>query len=283
MQFGGQWYRLREKLDTFLVIGLDKESDRLENLDEEATLNNQQCDFLLLVVADRAEGTFTALQLNRDTMALIPRIGIHGARLSPVTQQLALSHTYGSGGRDSCTNTVHAVSNLLYGIPVEHYFSLTMDAIPVLTDLVDGVPVHVEDDFSQITPDLPQGRDVTLRGDLALTFVRSRGGVGDGSNLNRMNRQRVYLSSLHERLNARLGSDSSFALRLATELADYSISDLLTDELAQAAERMSELSFSGIETIQGEAKMGEKYIEFYPDEEALQAQLIRLFFEPLPS
>ena len=44
-----------------------------------------------------------------------------------MTGQLALAHTYGSGEEDSCENTVLAVENLLYGVGIDHYVSLTMD------------------------------------------------------------------------------------------------------------------------------------------------------------
>ena len=280
VNFGGTWYRLRRNLDTYLLIGIDKDSDRLENLDPEAKLNNLQSDFLMLVAVDRDSGTVTALQINRDTMAEIPRIGKAGERIAPVTQQLALAHTYGSGGRDSCVNTVHAVSGLLYDLLIDHYVSVTMDAVPVLTDLAGGVPVYVEDDFHLDA--LKQGETVTLHGDLALTFVRSRMSVADGSNLNRMNRQRVYLNSLYDRLREKMQEDG-FALRLAKELSEYTVSDMLTEELAKAAEQVDSCRFTGIEVLPGEAVKGEVYIEFYPDEPALQELLIQLLFEPVPA
>ena len=279
VNFDGTWYVLRDRLETYLIIGIDKESDRLDNIDPEAKLNNLQSDFLLLVVADRANQTLTALQLNRDSMAEIPRIGKNGVRIPPVVQQLALAHTYGSGGRDSCTNTVHAVSDFLYGVPIDHYFSITMDAVPVLTDLVGGVTVYVEDDFTHSTDRLPQNEKVTLRGELALTFVQGRRNVADGSNLNRMNRQRVYLNALYDKLKEKVGEEN-FPLKLASELAPYTVSDLLTEELAKLAERIGDYRFAGIETVPGETILGDVYMEFYPDEHALQEFLIRILFMP---
>ena len=277
--FNGKWYQLRNRLDTYLIIGLDKDSEALTNLDSEARLNDMQSDLLLLAIVDRAENTISLLQLNRDSMTDIPRIGKEGATLPTVYQQLALAHTYGSGGKDSCLNTVHAVSNLLYGIPIEHFFSLTMDGVTVLADLVDGVPVLVEDDFSRVTNALPKGETVTLRGDLALTFVRGRAGVADNSNLNRMKRQKVFLDSLQQRLRAKLDEGSDFALKLARSLADYTVSDLLTEELAREAERVHAYRFMGIESTPGTARKGEMFMEFYPDEEELKDILIRLLME----
>ncbi|MBO5543357.1 MAG: LCP family protein [Oscillospiraceae bacterium] len=274
----GRWYQAREDLETVLVIGIDKYADRLQNVNEDALWNQLQSDFLFLLIADPKAGSYTALHINRDTLAEIPRIGKDGGMLTPAFEQLALSHTYGTGGKDSCRNSVEAVSRFLYNVPIDHYISVSMDAVPALTDLVGGVPVHVEDDFSAVTDQLPMGADVTLRGDLALTFVRGRWSVADYTNVNRMARQRAYINSLHDKLHEKLGQSESFALRLATTLDPYMVSDLITNEMADLAEQLAGYTFTGIQTIEGESKLGARYMEFTPDEDALQRQVLNLFF-----
>ena len=106
-------------------------------------------------------------------MTQIQILGVTEEPAGSFTGQLALAHTYGSGEEDSCENTVLAVSNLLYGMEIDHYVSLTMDGVALLNDLVGGVPVEVLDDFSGIDDSLVQGETVTLRGRQALTYVRS--------------------------------------------------------------------------------------------------------------
>lgn len=272
----GITYTLRDDLDTYLLIGLDKYTDTLS--DPELFTNNQQADFLFLMVVDKTAQTYSAIHLNRDAMTEIQRLGMGGKKIGTFTGQLALSHTFGSGGKDSCRNTVQAVSHYLGGVPVEHYVSLTMDAIPVLNDLAGGVPVFIEDDFSAIDPSLEQGKTIRLRGQQALTFVRTRHYVSDNSNLSRMNRQRTYLNALYEQMEQQLRTDDGFAARLASKLSDYSVSDLTTTELSNLADRLKDYRFVGIDPIRGEAVLGEKYIEFYTDEADLQALLIRTFF-----
>lgn len=278
--YQGRWYRLRDRVETVLIMGLDKFSERIDTVSEGDLLNDLQSDFLMLLVIDPADQSATALQLNRDTMAEIRRLGYGGIKTGLITQQLALSHTYGSGGKDSCRNTVQAVSRLLYDVPLDHYYAVTMDAIPVLNDLVGGITVHVDDDLTAADPVLVQGTDVTLHGDQALHFVRARINVTDGTNLSRMKRQRVYMNALYDRLNEKLRAGDRFALTLADTLEEYAVSDLITDELAQLADRLKGYTFKGIETVPGEARMGARHVEFYPDEEALRETVIRLFFEP---
>ena len=281
LYYNGRWYRLRDGLETSLVLGIDKFSDYAETFVEGDLLNDLQSDVLLLMIEDKAAGSWTALQLNRDTMCEIRRLGISGEKTGTVFQQLALSHTYGSGGKDSCRNSVKAVSRLLYDVPIDHYYAVTMDAIPVLNDLVGGVTVHVDDDLTAADPVLLQGTDVTLHGDQALHFVRARTSVTDGTNLSRMNRQRVFLDALYTQMRTRLQNDSRFALTMANRLADYSTSDLIPEELSELAERLKDEEFRGIQTTMGEAVEGEKYIEFYPDETRLKESVLQLFFEPV--
>ncbi len=275
--YDGAWYRLRDDLETFLIMGLDKTEETIN--ETESYNNNQQADFLLLMIVDKTHGSYTALHINRDTMAEIQRLGLGGKKLNTFTGQLALAHTYGSGGKDSCRNTVKAVSRFLYDAPVDHYFSVTMDAIPVLNDLVGGVTVHINDDFSAVDPALEQGKNVRLVGQQALTFVRSRGGVGDSSNLSRMEQQRVFITALYEQLSRKLRESDGFGRQLAVKLADYTVSDLTTTELSNFAERFKDYTFTGIQSLKGEAVVGERFMEYYVDDADLQRTVIALFFE----
>ena len=152
-----------------------------------------------------------------------------------------------------------------------------MDAIAVLNDLVGGVTVTIEDDFSAIDSSLVQGKTVRLKGQQALTFVRGRMHVGDGSNVSRMNRQRVFIDALYEQMTQKLQSDDGFAAKLAKRIADYSVSDMTTTDLSNLAERLKDYRYTGIRTISGDAVQGEKYMEFYADEEALRSLVVQVF------
>ena len=278
LEYGGKRYQLREGVECTLVMGLDKFAT--EKIEEADYINDMQSDFLILMIVDEQNETLRALHVNRDSMAEIQRYGLAGKKLNSFIGQLALSHTYGSGGADSARYTCEAVSKYLSGLPIEHYVSLTMDAIPTPHDLVGGVTVTVEDDFSNTDPSIKQGETMRLQGQQALTFIRARSSMNDPSNLKRMERQREYMDGLYKQMKAQFASDANFGLRLAEGLGDTMQSDLSTGELSELGERWANYSFEGIETVKGEAKLGEKYIEFYADEDALTEQLIRLVMEP---
>ena len=193
--YNGEEYAMRDNIETFLVMGLDKYEG--ESVGDSYN-NDQQADFNMLFVIDNEKHTYSAIHLNRDSMTNINVLGVAGEKIDTFEGQLALAHTYGNGREVSCRNTADAVSELLNGIAIERYISVTMDAVPVITDLVGGVEVEIKDDFSGVDDSLVMGETVTLNGEQSLTFVRSRYGLEDSSNSTRMLRQQEYLSSLFE-------------------------------------------------------------------------------------
>ena len=273
--YNGAWYARRE-LETVLVMGVDKYAADTET---DSYVNQEQADFLLLLVLDRNDGVCTALPLNRDTMTEITALGLAGERTGSFTGQLALAHTYGSGGLDSAHNEGRAVSTLLYGTEIDHVMAFTMDAVPVLTDAVGGVPVVVEDDFSAMTDQLPMGQEVTLRGDLALTFVRGRGSMGgEKTNLNRMARQNAYLQGLYRQLQG-AAQDEGFLTQLLLELSPYLDTDCTAAQLNDLYQTVVQDRLEVLDAPAGEAVEGSEFMEFYVDEDALRQTVIDLFYE----
>ena len=275
--YNGTAYAKKENLETVLLLGVDK----FEGETPEGYLNNQQADFLLLLVMDKENETCTPIQLNRDTMTQIQILGVTGEPAGTFTGQLALAHTYGSGEEDSCENTVLAVSNLLYGMEIDHYVSLTMDGVALLNDLVGGVTVEVLDDFSGVDNSLVQGETITLKGQQALTYVRSRGGLEDSSNLHRMERQRQYLAALQQQLKAAVQQEDGFTLDALLQLNEYMVSDCTVNQLSDLGDSLATYQVSDILTTPGDAQEGEEFMEFTVDEAALQQLVMDVFYEPV--
>ncbi len=272
----GKEYVLKDRTEAFLVLGLDKVEGESKS---DSYNNDMQSDFLMLLVFDNDKKTVTALQINRDTMVNVNVLGLAGNKVDTAYKQIALAHTYGNGKDVSCHNVAESVSDLLFGMKVNHYMSLTMDAVPVLNDLVGGVKVTVLDDFTGIDKALVKGKTVTLKGEQALRYVRSRRGLEDSTNLNRMERQRQYGESLYEAFKAKASNDDEFIINSSLEMADYIVSDRSITQLQDLAEKFTEYEFLGVKTIEGEAEAGEQYMEFYPNDRLLRKTVIELFYK----
>ncbi len=276
MAHDGKLYRLRDDVDTLLIMGVDKFSGSLV----EDSYNNDQCaDFLLLLVIDHAVGRCSIVHINRDTMAEINVLGVGGKKVGTVREQITLSHTYGTGAQDSCRNTARAVSGLLGGVHIDHYVCLTMDAVGVLNDLVGGVTLTIEQDLTAIDPSFVKGQSITLYADQALRFVRHRSELADSSNASRMERQQQYLSALYPQVLSYIEQNESFPSEAISALSAYTTTDFSVSELERMIDTLSAYEQGQTLGIEGTYSVGE-HVEFYADEQNIKSLLIRLFYEP---
>lgn len=277
LKYNGVDYVLKDDIETFLVLGLDK----YEGASSSDSYNNdKQADFVMLLVFDHTAETCATIHINRDTMANVNVLGVAGNRIDTITQQLALAHTYGNGEGVSCRNVADAVSDLLLGVRVNHYISLTMDAVPVMNDLVGGVEVTVLDDFAGIDDTLVKGETVTLMGEQALRYVRTRQGLEDSSNATRMKRQQQYVTALYNKTLACMEADDEFIVSASLEMSDYIVSDRSITQLQELIRRFSEYETLEISEIEGDFNRGEEFLEFYPDVKSIEKLVVELFYTP---
>lgn len=271
----GVRYFPRQDITTFLILGIDE----FGPVKDSGSYNNSgEADVVLLAIFDESAKTYSVLALNRDTMMDVPVLGLGGKFAGNHFEQLALSHTYGSGLQDSCENTKKTVSDFLNGISIDYYLSMNMDAIGLLNDAVGGVTVQVTDDFSLVDPSIQLG-EMTLRGEQALHFVRLRKDVGIQLNVARMERQRVYMNGFVQALQGKLAENDSFVFDVYEDLSAYFVTDCTVNTLSSLLSRFSDYTLQEIVSPEGENVLTERYYEFYADEALLDDLIVRLFYK----
>lgn len=276
--FDNKWYRRNPDVETYLLIGVDQTGEAQSS----GSYNSGgQADVLLLLVVDHGQQCYTILQLNRDTMTAVDTLGVTGAVVETNIEQLALAHAYGNGLESSCENTARAVSNLLYETKIDGYLSLRMEGLPVLNDLLGGVPVTVRDDFSQIDPSLVQGETVTLRGQQVLSYIRTRHYVGNSTNLERMERHRGYMKSFSDELKNQMADDPNVVLELYAAAEPYMVTNISEKRISNLANTARNYNNRGIVTIDGENRMGAEFMEYYADENSIKETVLALFYLPV--
>lgn len=272
----GVKYFPRQDINVILLMGINQDGTVHPEEPNRAT----PADMVALVVVDETAGSWTVLNLNRDTMVDMPELDKDGREIGTMYAQLALAHAYGTGMEDSCENTKKTVSNFLGGVNIDYYVAINVDAIAALNDAVGGVTVEITEDFSRVDASLPRG-SVTLMGDQALRFVQSRTGVGDELNLSRVERQKQYMdgfvTSFRRTMETR---DVEFVLNTYNQVAPYLLSDLPVSTLTGMVERYIDYPLTGILSLEGENRLGEEYYEFYADEEKLEDLRLELFYAP---
>ena len=271
LYYGGSLYTLDPNKESVLVMGIDS----IETADN-SQADSLQADFIALLIIDKLDHSFNVLHINRDTMTDITQIDEDGNKYGTYLAQLALAHTYGGNGKLQCRNTVSAVENLLYNVKINHYISFTMDAIPIINDSVGGVTITLEHDLSDIGSEFTKGATVTLKGAKVLDFVRYRSAAATTSNLERMERQRQYITAFADQY---VGNDFDNMVETLADISKYVVSDLTANQLSVLAERLQTYSYGDTLTLSGEALKTDKYVEYYVDEAATQKTVIDLFYK----
>lgn len=270
----GVAYYPRQDITVFLFMGID-EFGSMES--SGGHQNPGASDVVMLGIFDETAGCIDVLALNRDTMLDMPMIGIGGRPAGSYYGQLALSHTFGDGLEESCENTRKTVSDFLYGLRIDYYLAMNMDAIQILNDAVGGVKVDVVHDFSKVDPSITMG-EMVLKGDQALSFIRQRKDIDDQLNVTRMERQNHYMERFVEALRSKVDENDSFILDIYEQIDPYSVSDCSATSLNTIMNHFADYPLRDVLTLEGENRKGEKYMEFYPDEQKLDELILRLFY-----
>ncbi|MCQ2385610.1 MAG: LCP family protein [Clostridia bacterium] len=280
LEWNGDTYIQKSGLINLLLIGVDADGELTSS---GSFRNDYRADYISLISFDVLEKTCRILQLNRDTITAVNRLGMGFSSIGKEDMQLALAYSYGDGRKTSCQNTVKAVSALLGSIEINYYLSMTMDGIAVLNDSVGGVLVHVEDDFSSVDPTLVMGETVLLKGEHATNFVRSRSGVGDQTNLTRMKRQKQYMEAFYEAWKTAIADNQDYFRNLSEELAEYHCTNCSVNWMGAMGERIKSYTVEPVYTLDGTAEAvmesdGVEYMHFTPDSNSLRETIICMFY-----
>ncbi|MCD8131042.1 MAG: LCP family protein [Lachnospiraceae bacterium] len=274
IEYEGAVYVRKEGVSAYLILGIDVSGPVRSN---KSYIGGGQADMQLLVVTDDQAETWQILYLNRDTMTEVPVLGVMGNVVSTRYEQLCLAHSYGDGMEESCINNVNTVSALLGDQEIDGYFSLNMDGVAILNDAVGGVTLTVQSDFSGVDDSLVQGETITLTGEQALTYVRTRKGVDDQTNLSRMERQAQYIKALFAQCRQ---AGEEVMLEAYDAVYDYLVTDMGSGGLVELAQTMAAYTELESLTIQGESYLDETGANAYElDPDSLERTILQLFYE----
>lgn len=148
---------------------------------------------MLLHIAEDQQSA-TVVSFPRDLIVDIPECpDPTGGEVFPPLDGVKINNALQRGGLACPVETVKALT----GLDIPYAAVIEFDGVVAMSNAVGGVPVCVATpiDDRQISFKLPAGESV-LSGRDALQFLRSRYGVGDGSDLTRISNQQQFLSSL---------------------------------------------------------------------------------------
>lgn len=267
----GEEYRLNTNIQTILFMGIDKnaKSDMGDRAGE-----NGQSDSLNLLIVDRETKKAQILQISRDSMVDIDIYSASGEKMMSEPGQIALQYAYGDGEEESCRLTAGKVSELLYGVNIDSYLSLTMEGMVKAADAIGGVTMTVLEDYTWIDPAFSKGATLTMDGEMVEKYVRSRDTEVLDSNVQRMERQSQFMGALIEKLQN--VKETSNYLSLYQQMEPYMVTNMTADEMKSLSEY--DIDTNTLE-VPGEVILRDGHAQFIVDNEALRKIILKTFYK----
>ena len=278
--YNGAKYKYNEDNINILFMGIDRD---MQDTGEKVIGENGQADVLIWAALDSKTGHLSLINISRDAMVDVNKYNVKDKYLGTDKMQLCLAYSYGDGKEKSCENTLQSVSRLMYGMPVNAYVAIDYSAIAPLNDAIGGVTVNVLEDLTQSDSALKAGETVTLHGEQAQTYVRSRNTEILDSNNQRMERQKQYIDAFLQQAISQTKKNPTLPVTLYNDVSDYMVTNISASEVTHLATLMIQNGVSGgdILTVPGEVTQGDVYAEFNPDDKELYKLILSVFYKEI--
>ena len=179
----------REPLN-ILVMGSDTRAGQGRGYGPEAAITGARSDTTLLVHLPADRESALVVSIPRDTVLDIPSCKTSDGTSTPYTDRF--NSAFSTGGPGCTIKTVEQNT----GVFIDHFVIVDFSGFNDIVDALGGVDVCLPEAVYEPKSglDLEAGTS-TVSGDQALAFVRVRA-IGTGSDIDRIDRQQAFLSSL---------------------------------------------------------------------------------------
>ncbi|WP_405990250.1 LCP family protein [Streptomyces sp. NBC_00986] len=235
-----------EKLPTsgqnILILGSDSRAGANAKLNT-GKVSGARSDTALVMHIPEGRKKAVAISIPRDTLVTRPECTRSNGSSVASAKRVMFNSIYSQVGPACVVKTVEQMS----GIRMDHYVEVDFAGFKDLVDAIGGVTVTVDEDIH----DTSSGLDLTagthrLNGTQSLEFVRTRHGIGDGSDLGRIGLQQKFMLALLTEIQKQdlLGSPVK-----AYKIADQLTAALTTDSELASLTKLAEFgrSLNGVD------------------------------------
>ncbi len=164
---------------------------RKQELAASSGIGNNDVTMLLHISQDHK--SVTLVSFPRDLMVAMPACPRDGGGTSGATSSAIFNSALSRGGLNCVVLTVEKMT----GLTIPYAAEISFDGTIAMSNAIGGVTVCLATPLKDVNVGLNlRAGTQNLQGWQALAFVRSRHGIGDGSDLGRISNQQVFLSSL---------------------------------------------------------------------------------------
>lgn len=233
----------------FLMVGIDRSSQKEGDDLNDAGVDDGNTDMLLYVHFNNETGEMKMLQIPRDTMVTTDRSVSGNYRINNIAKtQAADSNSMNMAA------LCEQISNM-YQLPIDGYMTIRLEMLVQLVDSFGGIELYVPQEMDYKGSHLDQGYQ-TLNGDACEFLLRTRHIYNNGD-IGRLNMQRQFYSALFRRLKS-IGNIWDVA-KLTPAVLNYMETSLSASKLVSFAVSMLKIDSSKIMICQMPVKMAEKY------------------------
>ncbi|AZP20434.1 LytR family transcriptional regulator [Streptomyces aquilus] len=179
--------------ENILVLGSDTRSGSNKKLGGGADDGSARSDTAMIVHVYEGHKKASVVSIPRDTLVDRPECTDTDGNEHDAASMVMFNSAYSTGGAACAVKTVESLT----GIRMDHYLEVDFSGFQKLIDELGGVDVtttkNITDRDSHLN--LKAGTH-TLTGKQALGLVRTRHGVGDGSDLGRIQLQQAFIKAL---------------------------------------------------------------------------------------
>lgn len=174
-----------------LVMGIDSRAGKGNSIDGETGEDASDTTILLHLSRDRERAY--GISIPRDTMVDRPDCKDEDLTTVPGESYVQWNRAFAAGGAGCTMQQFEQIT----GIRLHHSVVVDFNGFQGMVDAIGGVEVCVpeEIDDSEYGITLREGT-YDVSGEEALAYVRERHGVGDGSDIGRMQRQQAFIASM---------------------------------------------------------------------------------------
>ena len=240
-------------------------------------------DLCFLVVFDLRNDKLHVININRDSMTDVDIKTIEGKTALTDRMQIGLAYGYGDGEIVSCENFTHAVSGLMYNLPINGYVAFDMDAMADINDVLSGVTLTARDTISE---NVFEKDVVTLQGNDAYRYLEKMDTVTDavGEHGRRMERQSQYLAGWLERFEQCYSDDKGIIKKVYEAASPYLQTNLDRDACLYLFSRMRGMDIAvaekDIQELPGTYERPAHFDEYQVDTGSLVEEMLDIFYIP---
>ncbi|MGW0806365.1 LCP family protein [Nonomuraea sp. NPDC002799] len=175
-----------------LLVGSDSREGDNKKYGATSVGLGERTDTIMLLHISPNRDNATMISFPRDSMVMVPECaGRNGAVLPGGIRQI--NAAFNEGGINCTIKTLESLTN----IKIDHFVKVDFTGFKGIIDAIGGIqiclPKAVNDPKAKLV--LGPGKHV-VTGEQALGYVRTRYALGDGSDLSRIQRQQVFLTSV---------------------------------------------------------------------------------------